>query len=197
MSAYSRDRKFTDYIHKNIAIPQIYTPLNWQQVPLDEIVAEHIDIVNGLDYLFRHKGVIKTVQERFRERKYQRYADFTIRLRRDSNKHADRKKSEYYKMKASYFTYGITNCFKEDFSKCTDFIKYVIIDLERVYAKIDKNEIIIRDNGRSTCRLLNGKVIECPVKYNRDGSSSFFPIDIALLVELWGKDMIVAQKGFV
>ena len=197
MSAYSRDRRFTDYIHKTVAIPQIYTPLNWKQVPLDEVVAEHIDIENGLDYLFRHKGVIKTVQERFRDRKYQQYTDFTIRLRRDQNKHENRKKSEYYKMKASYFTYGITNYHKDDFSKCTDFLKYAVINMVKVYEKIDNNEIIIRDNGKNTCRLIEEKIIEYPVKYNRDGSSSFFPIDISLLVKLWGGDMVIAQKGFV
>jgi hypothetical protein len=40
MSAYSKDRRFRDYIHKNIPIPPIITSLNWEQVPLDEIVVE-------------------------------------------------------------------------------------------------------------------------------------------------------------
>src|SRR5690606_40173082 len=119
------------------------------------------------------------------------------RYRRDGNIHADRRESEYYKMQASFFTYGITNCLKTDVTQCTDFLKYAIIDLEKVYAKIDSGEIIIRDNGRNTCRIIDDKIIECPVKYNNDGSSSFFPIEISFLVQLFGNDIIIAQNGFI
>jgi hypothetical protein len=44
--------------------------------------------------------------------------------------------------------------------------------------------------------MVNNKM-ECPVKFNKDGSSSFFPIDISLLINNWGHDTILAQKGFV
>ena len=198
MSAYTSDRAFTDYIHRHLALDLIYTPIHWTPVDLDAAYAEKIDMQQGIDYIFKDKtGNLKTVQERFREVKYQKYSDFTIRYRRDGNMHQDRKQSEYYKMKADYFTYGITNCHKNtDLNRCTDFVKYAIIDLKKVYEKIDAGEIIIRDNGKNFCSLKDRKII-CPIKYNHDGSSSFFPIEIAFLVQLWGKEIILSQKGFI
>lgn len=198
MNKYDKDRSFTDYIHRNLALPIIYTPINWTQVELDDDYAEEIDMQQGIDYIFRdNNGNRKTVQERFREVKYKIYSDFTIRYRRDENIHQDRHQSEYYKMKADYFTYGITNCYKNvSLDKCTDFVKYAIIDLKKVYEKIDAGDIIIRDNGKNTCTLEENKII-CPVKYNRDGSSSFFPIEISFLVQLWGEEIIISQKGFI
>jgi hypothetical protein len=196
MANYISDRAFTDHIHNNVAIPVIYNPINWKQVKLDPANAIHIDMFQGIDYVFNHNGTNKTIQERFRERKYQQYSDFTIRYRRDENVHSDRHQSEYYKMKADYFTYGITNCLKAELSQCSDFLKYAIIDLKTVYSKIDAGDILIKDNGRNTCRIIDNK-IECPVKFNTDGSSSFFPIEISFLIDLWGNDIIIAQKGFI
>ena len=131
----------------------------------------------------------------FVNKKYQKYSDFTIRYRRDMNPHQDRHQSEYYKMKADYFTYGITNCYKTDFTECSDFVKYAIIDLEKVYTKIDSDEIRIEDNHRMTCQIIDDKIV-CPIKYNRDDSSSFFPIEIYYLVKMWGSEIIISQKGF-
>lgn len=196
MANYSSDRAFTDHIHSNIALSRIYEPIGWKQVVLNPKDAAHIDMFQGIDYVFKHNGDIKTVQERFRDRKYQQYSDFTIRYRRDGNIHKDRHESEYYKIKADYFTYGITNCLKADFSQCNDFLKFAIIDLRLVYEKIDSGDILIKDNGRNTCRIIKNK-IECPVKYNKDGSSSFFPVEISYLIDVWGNDVIVTQKGFI
>lgn len=50
---------------------------------------------------------------------------------------------------------------------------------------------------KNKCEIVDGKRIKCPVKYNTDGSSSFFPIDISYLVKLWGNDMVIAQKVFL
>lgn len=197
MASYIDDRTYTNHIHKNIAIPAIYNQIHWSKVELDKTVAEKIDMHQGIDYVFKDKdGNIKTVQERFRESKYRNYSDFTIRYRRDGNFHTSRIESEYYKMKADYFTYGITNCLKSNILQCTSFIKYAVIDLKKVYEKIHLEHIVIEDNGKNRCRIVDTKII-CPVKYNRDGSSSFFPIEIGFLVQLWGDEIIVAQKGFL
>lgn len=200
MAPYISDRHFTNTIHNNVAIPKVYNIIGWEQVVLDEKIAEKIDMQDGIDYIFKKDGVLKTVQERFRESKYRQYSDFTIRYRRDSNIHENRRESEYYKMKASYFTYGITNCLKTDLSQCTDFLKFAIIDMDKVYSKIDSKEIRIVKNGKNTCNIIeqNGqKIIECPVKFNKDQSSSFFPIEISYLIELFGNDIVIAQKGFL
>ena len=195
MATYSSDRAFTDMVHKTLALAKIYAPLNWQPYVLSAKKATEIDMFKGIDYVFTNDGFI-TVQERFREKKYQQYTDFTIRYRRDQNPLAERHQSEYYKMKAAYFVYGITNCLKDDITPCTDFIKYAVIDLKKLYEKLDDGSILIQDNGKHLCQIIDGKMV-CPVKYNTDGSSSFFPIEISFLVKLWGNDMLVAQKGFL
>lgn len=138
-----------------------------------------------------------SVQERFRDKQYKDFTDFTIRYRRDFNKVGERHESEYYKMKAHYFTYGIIDSTKSNLKEASNFLKYAIIDLKRVYDKLDNNMIIISDNGKNTCEIVDGNRIECPVKYNTDGSSSFFPIDISFLVKIWGEEMLIAQKGFL
>jgi hypothetical protein len=198
MTSYNQDRAFTDYIHKYIAIPKIYKSIGWQEANLEKNYAEKMDMQLGIDYVFIDKnGKYKTVQERFRESKYQQYSDFTIRYRRDENLHASRRESEYYKMEADYFTYGITNCLKRNVNECTDFIKYAVIDLNKIYEKIDNGLIIIKNNNKDKCEIVDDKKIICPIKYNRDGSSSFFPIEIKFLVQLWGNEIIIAQKGFL
>ncbi|MCT4629609.1 hypothetical protein [Winogradskyella sp.] len=197
MSKYSKDRAFTDYVHQNLAIPLIYQSLNWTQVQLRKDYAKYIDMMNGIDYVFRKGDNIMTVQERFREKQYEDFNDFTIRYRRDSNKIKSRHESEYYKMKAHYFTYGVIDSSKSQIKKANDFIKYAVIDLKKVYHKLDSEQIIIVDNNENTCKIIDGKRIQCPVKYNTDGSSSFFPIDISYLVKLWGDDMLIAQKGYL
>ena len=197
---YSLDRKFTNYVHDHIAIPKVYDIIGWSQYNIDPDDLEYLDVQKGIDYLFKSKdGSIKTIQERFREKMYANYSDFTIRYRRDENKHNERVKSEYYKMAADYFTYGITNGMKSNFDSATDFIKVAIIDLRKVYQKIDEGLIVIRNNNRKVCRIIteNGvEKIECPVLMNRDHSSSFFPIEISYLIELWGDEMVVYKKGF-
>lgn len=197
---YSTDRGFTDYVHNNIAIPKVYKEVGWVQHNIDPDALEYLDVQKGIDYIFKAPdGTIKTVQERFREKMYSNYSDFTIRYRRDENTHNDRVKSEYYKMAADYFTYGITNGMKSSYTSATDFIKVAIIDLKKVYQKIEDGKIIIRHNNQKVCRIIeeNGiKKIECPVLYNRDHSSSFFPIEIKFLIQLWGEEMVVYKKGF-
>ena len=197
MSKYKSDRIFTDYVHKNLAVPLIYKPLNWIEVQLRQDYAEYIDMMNGIDYVFRNDDAIMSMQERFREKQYENFSDFTIRYRRDKNKIKDRHESEYYKMKAHYFTYGIIDSSKAEVQKASKFIKYAIIDLKKVYEKLDSGAIFISDNKKNKCKIIGGERIECPIKYNTDDSSSFFPIDISYLVKLWGEDMIVAQKGFL
>ena len=197
MSKYLNDRAFTDYVHRNLAIQIIYKPLWWTQVQLKKDYAKYIDMIDGIDYIFRNGDNVMSVQERFREAKYQDYTDFTIRYRRDENKFKKRQQSEYYKMKAHYFTYGIINTSKKNVNDASDFIKYAIIDLKKVYQKLDSGDIIISDNNKNRCRIISNSKLECPIKYNADGSSSFFPIDISYLVKLWGKGMLIAQKGFL
>jgi len=197
MSNYKKDRAFTDFVHKQLALPLIYNSLGWSEVQLRKDYAKYIDMLDGIDYVFRKEDMVMSVQERFRDEKYKKFTDFTIRYRRDENKNESRHESEYYKMKAHYFTYGILNSSKGAINKSSSFLKYAIVDLEKVYEKLDSKAIFIVDNHKNECEIVDGNRIQCPVKYNTDGSSSFFPIDISYLVKLWGNDMIVAQNGFL
>lgn len=197
MASYKNDRAFTDYVHKHLALAQIYAPLKWKEVQLRKDYANYIDMMDGIDYVFKNGDTVMSVQERFREEKYRTFTDFTIRYRRDENKLEARHESEYYKMKAHYFTYGILNVSKDHVDTSSKFLKFAIIDLKKIYEKLDSKAIFISNNGKNKCRIVDGNRIECPIKYNTDGSSSFFPIDIAFLVKLWGDDMLIAQKGFL
>ncbi len=197
MANYKDDRAFTDSVHKNLALPIIYKALDWQKVELKNDYANYIDMVKGIDYVFKKNGEIYTVQERFRTQDYKAFSDFTIRYRRDYNSFEDRKASEYYKMKAHYFTYGIINTSKNEVKKASRFLKFAVIDLQKVYEKLDSKAIFISDNHKNTCCITSDNRLECPIKYNADKSSSFFPIDISYLVQLWGSEMVVLQQGFL
>lgn len=195
--SYSPDRAFTDFIHQQLALPIIYERLGWKPIMLPTQQAISMDMDHGIDYVFEQpSGKIVAVQERFREVKYKDFADFTIRYRRDTNKILQRQESEYYKMKSDFFVYGITNGWKKNIEGITNFEKYAVINMAGVYRKIEEGFIQIQDNGRNHCSLTGNNII-CPVKYNQDGSSSFFPVDIRYLARLWGTDLIVAQKGFL
>ncbi|MBP5366257.1 MAG: hypothetical protein J6Y82_10115 [Bacteroidales bacterium] len=195
MALYIDDRRFTDFIHSHLAVPTVYSQIGWTQQNVDNQLLQYADINHAIDYVFDCNGRRITVQERFRDIKYQKYNDFTIRYRRDLNPNAGRVKSEYYKMAADYFTYGITDCAKEQMESCREFVKVAIIDMHKVYEKIDAGKIYVVDNRLNFSRIM-GDCIECPIKYNRDGSSSFFPIDIRFLVQLWGNEMVIFNKGF-
>ena len=117
---------------------------------------------------------------------------------REFNPIADRKLSEYYKLEADYFVYGIVNEDKLKKQKATDFIKYAVIDINELKYLMDEGFIFVdRQYSSYVCKEVNGKMC-CPVNYNKDGSSSFIPIDIVLLKKLFGnRNIIVASKGFI
>ncbi len=195
-TTYQSDQSFSDDIHWRLAMTQIYEPLGWSAVRMKPEQARLLDISEGIDYVFLNEtGQITTVQERFREAKYQTYNDFTIRYRRDQSPNESRHESEFYKIKADYFVYGIADGNKT-ISPAKDFIKFAVIDLKFIQTKIDTGHIQIRgDLRQKTCRIENNRLL-CPINQNFDGSSNFFPIDIQLLAQLWGNEPILFQKGF-
>lgn len=195
MANYISDREFTDYIHRHVAIPNVYNDLGWHEVNREREIAEAADRDEGIDYVFRQGNNYWTVQERFRDIGYRNYSDFTIRYRRDGNFHPERVRSEFYKIKADYFLYGITNCNKNELITCTDFLKYALIDLRIIYELIETGRIIIMDNNQNRCFISDGIMI-CPIKWNKDGSSNFFPIDIPLIARQFDETMILSQQGF-
>ena len=196
---YNFDRNFTNFVHDNLAINQIYRPIGWLPQTLNTKMTTNVDMNNGVDYFLidTNSNRIVTVQERFREVKYKNYNDFTIRFEREYNPHEERRLSEYYKLNAYYFVYGIIDADKFNVSENSQFLKYAIIDLNILKEIMDEGLIVINRELKSlTCKIING-VINCPVNYNRDGSSSFFPIDIKMLADLFpNSGVIVCKKGF-
>lgn len=196
---YKSDRAFTDYVHNNLAIDKIYGQLNWTPQLLNKNVTNNVDLTNAVDYFLidNNNNKIITVQERFRESQYQTYTDFTIRFEREYNPNENRRLSEYYKLSADYFVYGIINKSKFDVEKATDFIKFAVIDIVALKELMDTGKIVVnRSLSGLKCKVIDG-VLNCPVNYNRDRSSSFFPVDIKLLADLLpNENVIVLQRGF-
>src|SRR5690625_2244620 len=91
MSKYSKDRSFTDYVHKALAIPKIYEPIGWKVKNIDSNKLENLDIKKGIDYILTNsKNNTISIQERFRDAYYKRYTDVTLRFRREFNSDPER-----------------------------------------------------------------------------------------------------------
>jgi len=51
MTYYNEDRSFTNFVHRNLALPIIYQKLDWVEQNTDPIYLQQIDIDNGIDYI--------------------------------------------------------------------------------------------------------------------------------------------------
>jgi hypothetical protein len=199
MSKYRSDRNFTDYVHAHLAVPLIYKPLNWT---IDEDISasrlQKIDMQKGIDYVLKDEtGKQVYVQERFRESKYKSYNDTTLRYERKENSIPDRQKSEFNKIKADYLVYGIVNGDKKQSTRnqLSDFYKYVVLDLHFIREKFKMKKVQIVPSQKRKC-WTTGDVLCCPENFNHDGSSSFIPLDIPIIQQLWGSAPILASKGY-
>ncbi len=194
---YNHDRPFTNYVHSKVAIPLIYNPLGWNEVSMSDEEKVRIDINDSIDYtMIDSEGNIKTIQERFRDNYYNtKYNDVTFRYRRDNNPHFDRRESEFYKIKAKYFLYGITNGSKFRYEQeVTGFSKYCLFFVQPLITKIETGDIIIKENIYKS--YTQGGKLFIPHNFNKDGSSSFIAFDVPALEKLWPGEIIIQQKGF-
>lgn len=200
MAKTDYDWTFSNYVHDKLARPHIYEYLKWKVVDVSENIIKDLDINHGIDYILENEeGKQIQVQERFRDNYYKEYNDATLRYRRDSNPNPDRIKSEFYKIKADYLVYGITNGkkFADQRHTLTGFIKWVVLDLRFIQNKFSEKKInIITSTSRRVCWIENN-ILNCPENHNPDGSSSFIPFDITMIKKLWGDEPLLAQKGFI
>lgn len=198
MSKYQSDRIFTDYIFKNLAKKIIYPQLNWKEIEIDEETLEKLDIHNGIDTIAENgNNEMFGVQYRFRDNFYASYNDFTFRYKREHNQNEERVMSEFFKIKAKYFIYGISNGkkFEDKLNTNREFIKWAVIDVDNLLAAIDSGLIIIDENLQGiTCKLKNGQML-CPINNNTDNSSSFVPFDIPILSQI-SNNIVIASYGF-
>ncbi len=194
------DWEFSTYVHKHLAIQEIYEKLNWTLIDVDAAKAKELDINHGIDYTFLDlHGKKITVQERFRDHIYINYSDATLRYRRDFNPDPSRVESEFYKIKADYLVYGITNGkkFADKRDTLTAIVKWAVVDVKFMQEKFRNNEIKIVTPSTTKRCWAEGNVLYSPEILNPDGSSSFLPFDIKLMQNLWGDRLTIAQKGFL
>lgn len=142
--SFNQASDFTNRIHDTVALQKIYTPLGFSNVKSE--VGSLLDLRKGVDYIGTFNGTDITIQERFRKNQYKDYRDITFRYDRPSNK----RKSEYFKIEADVFLYGITNEEENDFSWAYMF------EVDPVIRAI-KNKTLnykLRSNGGTDTRFI-------------------------------------------
>ncbi|MEM9673275.1 MAG: hypothetical protein ACFB15_08945 [Cyclobacteriaceae bacterium] len=197
-TSYRLDRTFTDFIHQQVALPQVYRPLGWEPFRLSNSEKEELDIHHGIDRVFSQaNGTLVTVQERFRIARYANYQDVTFRYRRDQHATTERRYSEFYKIQADYLLYGIINKDSKDPDQIAGaaFQKVALIHLPPLWKKLESGEAIIDETASGRCRWEEERLV-IPVNHNRDGSSSFIAWDIPLIAQHWPRQIICYQRGF-
>lgn len=203
MAKYNDDRNFTDYVHKNVSIPNIYPLMGWIEGEIDADELNDLDMNNGIDAVIVDRNSSgKTLQYRYRDAYYKNNTDATLRYQRPHNSNKDRHNSEFFKIEADYLLYGISNGkkFSDKLYTNTNFLKWAVLDLSKLFNLIDINQIVIdRSLSGYQCIKINiegtNKMI-CPVLSNKDQSSNFVPFDIPILRELFHDDVVISSYGF-
>lgn len=198
MSNYTSDRNFTDFVFKQIAIPTIYEKLGWKNFNINEEELNQLDLHKGIDAVaLDEKNEKITIQYRFREEKYLNFNDVTLRYKRPNNAYLERRDSEFFKIEADFFIYGIVNDTKA--SKEVEnrkLLKWAVIDLKKLMSAIDNKDIVIDNTIKYRCKWDNNKMY-CPINNNWDGSSNFVPFDVNIIFNyLSDKGIIVAFYGY-
>ena len=148
-TSYHQDRTFTDFVHRQIALPDVYQSLGWEPVRLSHSEKEELDIQHGIDRVFSQPdGRLVTIQERFRIARYAKYQDVTFRYRRDRHQHSARRYSEFYKIKADYLLYGILDKDTKVLEQLegATFQKIALLQLDLLWQKLDSGEAIIDED---------------------------------------------------
>lgn len=207
---YKDDREWTDKAHE-LAVKEIYSKVGWWCIDdlwhknhLDDedrkAGVDHIGLCKEEDSWFQDVGYRKNVyiQERFRKADKNNFNDFTLRYRRDNSRSDNQKDSEYYKLEKVLsdpsnerdyrMCYGTLNE-KED-----GFLKFAVLDLNKLYEHIEKGEIVVGRNDKVYSQIKNGK-FWTGVGFNKDGSSSFVSFDVKLLGQQFD-DVVIYQEGF-
>jgi len=196
VAIYINDREFTNFVHRYVATPLIYDEIGWTEYQTDPIELKHKDINLGIDYeMLDDSNNIIRIQERFRESSYNNYNDITIRYQRVHNPDPSRKQSEYFKIKADYFVYGITNGPKSNYEEMVNgFLKIAIVDINVLKDKFDNGFIKI---GNSKKSFIKDGILYAGYNVNCDYSSEFIVLDLIHLHQLFDNDGIVYfQEGF-
>nr|WKN38987.1 hypothetical protein K4G66_09760 [Tunicatimonas sp. TK19036] len=194
---YRQDRAFTEFVHKHLALPQVYSLLGWSPFHLRSHEKQELDLHHGIDRVFyTDEGLLVTVQERFRTSAYTKYQDVTFRYRRDRHSDAARRYSEFYKIQADYFLYGMVDRPSKNTDQLSGFCKVALLNLPPLWKKLQTGEAFIDEARTGRCHWHHDRMI-IPVNHNRDRSSSFIAWDIPLIAQHWPQEILVYQRGFI
>lgn len=202
---YAKDRAFTDFVHEQLAVPIIYSKLGWNPVSVETEFHNQRDMQDGVDYqAVDALGFKVTIQERFRDAWYNKYNDFTIRYTREHSSLVSERKSEFFKIDAAYFIYGITNGkkFLDQRHTLTDLNKYIVYDVNLLKNLFRDGKIRVPENYvyESQVKVINGeKVLYTGLTRNKDDSSEFISIDPNKLKDVIGdqiSSLVLLQKGY-
>ena len=193
---YKTDRAYTDSIHDRLAVKIVYPKMGWTPKTIDKELASVKDSDYSIDYYATDKNDKDIViQERFRRASKFGFNDLTLRYERENNPEEIEQKSEFFKMKGKikrfpepfYMVYGIQN------AEGTGFLQYAVIDLRAFFKHYADGTIKVNTSRKYS--YYSGGVLYCGHNKNKDNSSSFICVDIALLSEIFS-DVVVYQEGF-
>lgn len=191
--SYDVNRKFTDFVHKNIAIPTAYKILEWEERNCDSEILDKVDKDCGIDYFFTDvNGKVISVQERFRSVDYLKYNDFTITYKRGDDNTYMHHYGELFKIRADFMLYGITNGTILNHEKdCTKFEKIVLINIQNLLQEFRNGRICLSDSEiKSNCRLI-ARVV------HRKDAPSFIAFDVPKLLDEFASSIVIQQFGYL
>ena len=165
-SAHSfQDQSFTDLAHKNLApafYGQIFPGARVEQASVEDDQKKGIDyhVLTDLANLdgSGSKRVRFNVQERFLRIDHpmlRTSKEFTLRYSRPDSLSPDQKQSEFFKIKAHYLYYGITNATKATATSAevppTACLRQVLVDLPKLMKLVDDGKIAIGPPNSHPC----------------------------------------------
>jgi hypothetical protein len=186
------DWSFTDQVHQSLAMKRFYEPNKLGVVK----ATKYEDLSKGIDYWAKkidsehhcHNRVY-AFQERFRKlSSYTKNSkEFTLRFERNNSLSQKQRFSEFYKIKARFFLYGILNT--QEMNEDSDFLRYCVIDLDVLKKAIADNLISIDynlDNKKNNAYVIGSKPVAI-VKTNHEdkkGNSSFLVFNVQHILKL-------------
>lgn len=197
----NNDWKFSDKVHQYVLENEIY---NHHFFNLKEVTkaTKREDQDEGIDYWAVCSDGRYSIQERFRElSKYTKNSlEFTLRYERNGSISNNQKKSEFFKIKANYLLYGITENQKVD-SKITGLKRFVFINIQELYKEINNGNIIIDENKENRLEpYVNKENIPCAIvkknHENKSGNSSLVIFNVSHLYEI-NKNIVFSSEGYL
>jgi hypothetical protein len=190
-AAMSVHANFSAYVHEHLALPIVYQRLRWEAADGDAPRA-HI-YSGGIDRVFWNEhGSLVSVKEFFSDAHHAVDNCLWLKCRT-----TDTAPPEFFKSRADYQLIGITNGHSHQLETLTGFLRFAIVEMQKVYEKIASGELVMLQNTKNLSSVIENGRLYCPIHHAPDTRQSIFPIDITLAALLWGNQVVRLQKGFL